>query len=156
MTIIEWQKPSTKGNLQKHTSKPLKIRKQKLALHCLQPKSLTLLPQNRCYKTQLWVATSTSLDSFKCEPKTEMQSSRAHSNVKNMMQSYLYIILKYMYLYIICIVCMWISLCHQRCRILTMIASWSEKDEVPTCAVQRNRIGSPSLQYAWSRQRPSW
>ena len=42
------------------------------------------------------------------------------------------------------------------CRILTMIASWSEKDEVPTCAVQRNRIGSPSLQYAWSRQRPSW
>ena len=49
MATIEWQKPSTKGNLQKHKSKPLKIRKQKLALHCLQPKSLTLLPQNRCY-----------------------------------------------------------------------------------------------------------
>ena len=48
MATIEWQKPSTKGNLQKHTSKPLKIRKQKLALHCSQSKSLTLLPQNRC------------------------------------------------------------------------------------------------------------
>ena len=48
MATIEWQKPSTKGNHQKHTSKPLKMHKQKLALHCLQPKSLTLLPQNRC------------------------------------------------------------------------------------------------------------
>ena len=48
IATIEWQKPSTKGNHQKHRSKPLKMHKQKLALHCLQPKSLTLLPQNRC------------------------------------------------------------------------------------------------------------
>ena len=155
MAIIEWQKPRTKGNFPKHTSKPLKIRKQKLALHCLQPKSLTLLPQNRCYLTQLWIATSTSLDSFKFEPQAMMKSSRTHyKHVINMMNRYLYIIL--IYLYIICIVCMWISLCQWICLIVIVIASWSEKDEVPTCAVQRNRIGSPSLQYAWSRQRPSW
>ena len=51
MAIIEWQKPSTKGNPQKHKSKPLKIHKQKLALHCSQPKSLTLMLQKRCSQT---------------------------------------------------------------------------------------------------------
>ena len=90
-----------------------------------------------------------------------MQSSRAHYKyVINMMNRYLYHsnVCICISLFIICALCLcklWISLCQKVCRILTMIASWSEKDEVPTCAVQRNRIGSPSLQYAWSRQRPS-
>ena len=42
---------------------------------------------------------------------------------------YLYIILIYVFVYH-CIVCMYISLCQWLGRILTMIVSWSEKDEV--------------------------
>ena len=105
MATIEWQKPSTRGNLLKNKSKPLKIRKQKLALHCSQPKSLTLLPQNRCSKR---VVDCTKNIHSNLSPGLRLNLVGLAIDIKSK-SKYLYIILLYLFVYH-CIVNVWISL----------------------------------------------